>query len=222
MRKSMKHLHFEEIPSTQTIAIEEAHHYDQLLVSAKLQTSARGRRLNKWEDLQDSLCFSCKLEAQEKPTLLALEVAVMLSNYFNEHKLLLKWPNDIFNVDSQKIMGILVNKDDDNYIVGIGINYGGLPHETYGVLKPGNKLRDIDYKELPLKIYDYFLNNRLTEEETINQWNERCYHLNKEVKIVDEDSVIEGIFKGIGSFGEALIEVQGKIEKAYTGSLIIK
>ncbi|EPZ51787.1 biotin-(acetyl-CoA-carboxylase) ligase [Bacteriovorax sp. BAL6_X] len=218
----MKHLHFEEIPSTQSIAIEEAHNYDQLLVSAKSQTSARGRRHNKWEDLQHSLCFSCKLKPQGKPTLLALEVAVILSNYFNDHKLLLKWPNDIFNEDSQKIMGILVNKDDDNYIVGIGINYGGLPHEKYGVLKPGKELKDIDFKEIPLEIYSYILNNRLTEEEIINQWNKRCYHLNKEVKIIDEDSVIEGTFKGIGSFGEALIEVREQIEKAYTGSLIIK
>ncbi|WP_412463080.1 biotin--[acetyl-CoA-carboxylase] ligase [Halobacteriovorax sp. RT-2-6] len=222
MRKSMKHLHFKEIPSTQTIAIEEARNYDQLLISATVQTEARGRRHNKWEDLQDSLCFSCKLEAGQKPTLLALEVAVILSNYFKEHKLLLKWPNDIFNENSQKIMGILVNKDDDNYIVGIGINYGGVPHETYGVLKEGTKLSENDFESIPLDIYNYLLGNRLTEEEIIKQWNDRCYHLNKEVEIIDEDSIIKGIFRGIGNFGEALIETQDKIEKAYTGSLVIK
>lgn len=221
----MKHLHFKEIPSTQLKAIEMVKETKNLLISAQKQTQGRGRRDNKWEDLDNSLAFSFDIKPTGKPTLLALEIAVLLANFFKEDDLSLKWPNDIYNNKGQKIIGILVNKESDDFIVGIGINYGPVKHlknSKFGQLSTGHKLEDDDYRNLPLKIYNYIQSSRIDDQTIIKQWNNKSFHLNQECKIIDGNDICRGKFIGIGEYGEALIESQGKVEKAYTGSLLFE
>ncbi len=221
----MKHIHFKEIDSTQTKATELAKENNEVLVTAQKQIKGRGRRDNQWLDLDNSLAMSMKLVPGDKPTLLALEVAVLLAEYFHKDDLVLKWPNDIYNRQGQKVAGILVTKNDENYIVGIGINFGpddNIKDKKFGQLESGYALSPKEYESIPKDIYQYIKSRRLNDSQIITKWNDRCFHLNQNCKIIDDNEILEGLFKGIGQFGEALIEMEGKVEKAYTGSLLFE
>ncbi|WP_412473883.1 biotin--[acetyl-CoA-carboxylase] ligase [Halobacteriovorax sp. YZS-1-1] len=220
----MKHLHFKELPSTQLKAIELIEEHNSILISAQKQTQGRGRRDNSWEDLENSLAFSFNISPTGKPTLLALEIAITLANYFDEDNLSLKWPNDIYNEKGKKVIGILVNKEGDDYIIGIGINYGPVTkstHNNYGQLKSGHLLNEEEYKTLPEQIYKYICENRLNDHDIISKWSRLSFHINQKCKVIDGDEIITGTFEGIGEYGEALIKNGDKIEKAYTGSLLL-
>jgi BirA family biotin operon repressor/biotin-[acetyl-CoA-carboxylase] ligase len=207
----MKHEHFQEIDSTQDYLLSRKTTEDYL-VSCDKQTKGKGRHGRSWQHQEGSLALSFTLKSNPIITLTALEMAVLVNQYF-QNKLLLKWPNDLMEPRLDKCGGILIDIKDDMMIVGIGLNL--LPNEDFGSVYPEE--REIDPKELSLKIYHHITNHRLSAKDVISEWEKYCCHLNEEVEIDNQ----EGNFKGIGSNGEALIEIQGQTKSFYTGSLLI-
>jgi BirA family biotin operon repressor/biotin-[acetyl-CoA-carboxylase] ligase len=221
----MKHLHFEEIDSTQDYLISQLSSGDAPhLVSAKIQTKGRGRSSNSWDSYENALAFSFKISASHTQTLTSLEMGVLICEFIEEAGLKLKWPNDIINSKGHKCGGILIQLIDGQPVVGIGLNWGKSPtNDSYKTPK-GSVISDTisptDYKEIPAKIYNYILENRLSDKEIIESWNELCAHKDKLVSIID-DVEDKGIFKKIGPFGEAYLDINGNLKKFYAGSLII-
>lgn len=221
----MKHIHFKEIDSTQAKAREIASEHDTFLITAQKQLLGRGRRDNKWDNLNNSISMSFKITPSGKPTLLALEIAVLICNYFADDSLSLKWPNDIYNSEGKKVAGILVTKENDHYIVGAGINIGPDRNShinNYGYINDAVQLSIDDYRNIPAQLFEYINTNRLIDNEIISEWIRLCFHLGQKCEVVDGDEVKAGKFQGIGEYGEALIENNGVLEKAYTGSLHLK
>lgn len=226
----MNHQHFKAIGSTQNYLLESKLEANtDYLVSCEHQTAGYGQHGRTWDSFSEGLCFSFTLHAHEKMSLTSLEIACLIHQYFMEHhniKLKLKWPNDILTTSGRKAGGIIIHNKNDNglVIVGVGLNYfhTSTPEYTtpYGFLF--DKGFAIDKKEEAKKIYDYILNHRFLKSETIlSYWNKHCYHLKKNVKIVDKKNEVNGIFAGVGDSGEAIIEINGIQEFIYSGSIIL-
>lgn len=190
------------------------------LVSTQSQTQGKGRNGNLWKQFNNSLAFSFLLKPNQVVTLTSLEISVLLTEYFKKN-ILLKWPNDLL-IDRNKCGGILCNIIDDIVIVGIGINLGRIEKSSSKFKLPPASidservLGTDEFHSIPEEIYSYIINNRINSEQVIDRWTSLCAHLNSEVFI---DSQL-GIFKGVGSNGEALLKINdNKTQSIWSGSL---
>lgn len=131
---SVKHIHFEQIDSTNTWA---KNHTDQwahegiTLITASAQTAGRGRFKRRWEspphvNIYATFCFWFDLQRQDIghiPQLLALAAAQTLEKHHFSPSI--KWPNDVL-LNGKKTGGILCETVLENgkrgIICGIGLN----------------------------------------------------------------------------------------------------
>ncbi len=217
---TFSHIKLETTTSTQDHIIKLENPETPLLCSTLSQTMGRGRGDHVWEHLNNSLAFSFTVPPSEVLTLTSLEIAVLINIFLRDSYSLttqLKWPNDIHNADDQKVGGIILHNG-SKLVVGVGINWSS-NHHQYGSLFTNNHLTTQQQHQIPADIYAFVLKNRLSSKKIMNLWNSQCSHLNKIVKISDNNFIVHGKFIGIGPLGEAIIEKDGKHFKYYTGSL---
>ena len=231
----MKQIHLLECYSTQTLLKEkiEERDFDEhpLLISASRQKKGRGRRQNPWVHLDNALAFSLTFKPHVEPTLTPLEVASILIKYFQQQKrqLHLKWPNDLLNSHGQKCGGILCTYLTERIIiVGIGLNCGKADFENIspngavpGSIDTQRILNEREKETMPWKISQYLLENRMSSQQVLSNWNLHCSHIGEKVRIADDDKNIVGLFQGITTKGEAIIENNGKLENIPTGTLLV-
>lgn len=218
----IEQIHLEECQSTQDILKEQlkdgatAQH---ILVSCENQIQGRGRGDKFWTAMSGTVCFSLGLEANPELSFTAIEISVLVAKFFEAKgkTLKLKWPNDLWNSEDKKCCGILVQAMGPSMLVGIGLNlysesrdYGGVYSETFALEK----------KAWALELSQFILRHRYLEKAAlVADWEQRCLHLHKRVRLTEGAATSEGIFKGLGVHGEALLlEPQGTTHH-YNGSL---
>jgi BirA family transcriptional regulator, biotin operon repressor / biotin---[acetyl-CoA-carboxylase] ligase len=218
----IKQIHLNECDSTQEVLKEQISHEsldEHTLVSCERQRAGRGRQDRSWISMDGTLCLSLRLSATPVASLSALEVAVLVAQFYEERgiKLGLKWPNDLLDPAGKKCAGILLQGSGTDMLAGIGINYfssdplfGGLyPHEV-----------KLDKKAEALALAAFILGHRYPDAcQLIKQWNNRCSHMGKMVLITEGEEIHQGIFEGIGEFGEALLETSHKKIRLFNGTL---
>lgn len=219
----MKHIHLEQCDSTQDVLKEQLKStpLETVLISANLQLSGRGRGENKWIPTEGGLFFSLNLDPHPVVSFMAIEISVIIAEFFETHHqfLKLKWPNDIWDKNGKKCAGILVQGQNNQYLAGIGINLFSVDDVFGGVFE---KDFLIDKRKWSHEIASYIVSNRISDVEVLKKkWLERCGHINENVFIREGTENTEGIFRGIGPYGEALIETSEGINKIYNGSLIL-
>ena len=105
----------------------EAHEGDWLI--AERQTAGRGRQGRAWDSPVGNLYTSGLVAARAgdppAPTL-ALVAGVAAHDALGISELTLKWPNDVL-VGRAKLAGILLERQNDAVVVGIGINLAQHP-----------------------------------------------------------------------------------------------
>jgi BirA family biotin operon repressor/biotin-[acetyl-CoA-carboxylase] ligase len=169
------------------------------------------------------------------PTITPIEIGILIIEFLKKEygiSISLKWPNDLLTGDGKKCGGIITQYiDSETVIAGLGLNLGCMPeliavpgHYKHGLGNVSDvlKLSTEDHKEIPAKIYNFILQNRIgdiTEMQT--QFLKSCFHIGREVLIDDDDFNYEGKFIGIGKNGEALIEIDGTIRSFLSSSLKI-
>lgn len=215
--------HFNEIDSTQSYLVDFLKNNSDLrkeniVVSTNNQTMGRGRGSNSWQHQTNAVAFSFTIKPLEIMTLTSLEVACHIVNFFKDEPLV-KWPNDILNSKKEKVGGIIINILDDIAIVGIGLNIFSSKSDEFKSLEL--KVDDEFRNNMPRKIYQHILENRLSCDEVITKWNSSCAHLNSEVTLIESNEKFTGIFAGLGKNGEAILEIDGANKSFYNGSLII-
>jgi BirA family biotin operon repressor/biotin-[acetyl-CoA-carboxylase] ligase len=131
----------------------------------------------------------------------------------------LKWPNDLHNLNGDKVGGILLHNG-KKLVVGVGLNWAGR-HQQYRSLFPDHTLQKNEFHTISAQIFQFILDHRMKSSEIITNWNNNCSHLNKSVQITDNEINISGTFVGIGPNGEAIIEKEQQRQNVYTGSLFI-
>lgn len=234
----MYHKHFTTIDSTQKYLKD---HFDELtdiseniLVSCDVQTHGIGRNQNQWNAQTNSIAMSFTIAPNHKASLTPIEIGLLVCEFVKfkyNTDIYLKWPNDLLSSSHQKCAGVLSQYINEQYcIVGVGINLGKLENPVIdSSFKHGidSAVKDLvieknELKDLSKSLYQYILKNRMHYFNNLSEcFNQRCAHLNKKVLIDDDNQSYEGIFKGIGEFGEAIVLVDGLEKKFLSSSLKI-
>jgi biotin-[acetyl-CoA-carboxylase] ligase BirA-like protein len=207
------------------------------LISTQQQTQGIGRSQRQWTHLPQSLAFSFTYPSCSQMTLTSLKVGIILADYiktYYHHPVFLKWPNDLYTHSGKKCGGIIIHHQPSLHqsslmIVGVGLNTTFNPTEEgeYGILPLSltNK-HPKNFQQLePASIYQYACQYELPEENITTEWEKRCFHLNKQVTIMDEEHSkyqSHGLFLGLGTMGEAKIQYGSTIQSIFSGGLLIQ
>lgn len=233
----MKHIHFDEIDSTNTYLKNEYQNLDNLtFVSADYQTSGHGRFDRKWSaNKGDNVLLSYLIKDKdiiEHFSYISMFTAVVIVKYLEDKGLSnvsIKWPNDVY-VNGKKIAGILLEGNVPNYVVvGLGINLNQVEFD--------NELRH-PATSLKLEKPDYNSSSLVEAQEIIYRFNSlwadfkgdwsiydnfiknHNYLLKKSIKLSNSVNVIEGIVEDIDSSCNLLINNGKEIVKINTGEII--
>jgi BirA family biotin operon repressor/biotin-[acetyl-CoA-carboxylase] ligase len=195
---------------------------------ANVQTRGKGRGKNKWFSPPGGLWFSIMIKKfpSTKGALSQLS-CVVIADALEKYKLNveLKWPNDII-IFSKKLGGILIERINESFIIGIGLNLNielfTFPIDlrekvttSFEVLK-----RKIPIEEISLEIL-----------KKMNKWIKdlnRVYirylglncDLGRKVKLISPKGEITGLVIRIEKDGGILISSEGKEKTFYSGSLV--
>lgn len=230
----MKFLKFDVINSTNDYLkehINEFENYD--IVSAKIQTLGRGRRGNTWLSSEGMAMFSFLLENEynlniedytKLPMIVGIAVLRTLKKISNEN-FTFKWTNDVYYKD-KKISGILVEKIDNKFIIGIGININNkIPKDIENIAISLGKNYNVDEIILSVvsefsKYYEKFVQgewNKILEE--INFYN----HLkNKNIRLKIGNNILSGKALNIAEDGRIEILINNEIKLFNAGEIQIE
>ncbi len=233
----MRIFHFDELGSTSDYLKEKKDKKDWDLVIADVQTSGRGRRGNLWVSPLGAGLFSFALKedpnlSMEEYSKLPLVVGISLLEGLKnmvELDYKFKWTNDIYLLD-KKLSGILVEKVEDFFIIGIGININNL--EFLGESKNGISLRSatgnryevLDTIKTIVSSFEKYWNRYIRGEwnEILYEINEKNYLLNREIEVEFLGSKISGIGGKILKNGRLEVETADGIKEFMVGEIHIK
>ena len=224
MKKNINLYKFNELDSTNDYLERNHKNYEEFdVICAKNQTHGRARRQNDWISMEGMAIFSFFLKERKNwkiedylklPLIAGLATIRGLKGIENlEYKF--KWTNDIY-LENKKLCGILMEKIDDVYIVGIGINVnnilpGTLKNKAISLTQATNKKYEID--EIVKNIVFEFqilcenLENGLWED-ILTEINEINYLKNKEIELKFGNEVVSGVVRDINENGEIEVLVK--------------
>ncbi|MDR2901539.1 MAG: biotin--[acetyl-CoA-carboxylase] ligase [Lactobacillales bacterium] len=115
---------FETLESTNDTA--KAYPIGSVII-ADIQTGGKGRNGRMWQSPKGNLFLSAVLpDYGDLTPYLSFLAGVAVVEALPEWPLKLKWPNDVL-LDGKKICGILLEREENKVIMGIGINVSTLP-----------------------------------------------------------------------------------------------
>ena len=230
----MKFLKFNEIDSTNNYMKENISSFENYdIVSAKIQTSGRGRRGNTWLSSEGMALFSFLLkpektlsiiEATKLPLLAGISTLTALKK-IKDGAYSFKWTNDVF-LSGKKLCGILIERVKNDFVIGIGINVANkIPDDIKNIAISMESSYDIE--KLILKVVEEFLvyYKRFLEgkwSEIIEEINSYNFLKDKKIKVHIGDKIFEGIAKNVVEDGRIQIEMNGEIKLFSVGEIKIE
>ncbi len=218
---------FDELDSTNNQALawsKVAVSGQRCVITAKKQTSGRGRRGRQWIGLEGNLFMSLVFEAA--PCDLSKFVfisSLSLLNTINQVKkgkaieVQLKWPNDVL-LNGAKVSGILLEKGEGDFLIsGIGVNIAYAP-EAKDLIYPATALSAVGIKTDCHAFLKEFLCqwNKLLDlwhnqgfQAVLDIWLKSAKSLGEEIVVKNENKTIKGKFVGVDENG-ALLLLQGE------------
>ena len=218
MKKNIRLYKFNEIDSTNEYLRKNHKSYEEFdVISARTQTHGKARRQNDWVSMDGMALFSFFLKERDNweiedylklPLIAGIAVIKGLRKIENlEYKF--KWTNDVY-VENMKLCGILIEKTEDVYITGIGINVNNmlpenLKSKAISLTQIRNKKYEIDeviknivleFQTLCENLENGFWKDILKE---INQIN---YLKGKKIELKFGNEVISGVAHNINKDGE--------------------
>ena len=230
----MKFLKFNEIDSTNNYMKENISSFENYdIVSAKLQTSGRGRRGNVWLSPEGMALFSFLLkpektlsivESTKLPLLAGISTLTALKK-IKDGAYSFKWTNDVF-LNSKKLCGILIERVKDDFVVGIGINVANkIPEDIKNIAISLESDYDID--KLILKVveefslyYEKFMSGKWLE--IVEEINRNNFLKDKKIRVHIGEQIFEGTAKNIAEDGRLEIEMNGEIKLFSVGEITIE
>ncbi len=212
------------------------------VVSARLQTSGRGRKDRIWISGRDtSLTFSFILDLRgiqpAKISTITLAAGVGVSEALRQLGIdcRLKWPNDIYAGD-KKLCGILSEtiSSAQNLLaicgVGINVNLDNKALESIGApatsiytqtarTYTSDQILPIVLERLDVSLAQWFAGGI---DIISHQWMKNAYGLGRAVQAVDDGKIIEeGFFVGLGDKGQFLLrKFDGAIKEIWAGDIV--
>lgn len=233
----MRIFRFLEIDSTSDFLKRKDDKRDYDLAIAETQTHGRGRRGNNWVSQKGMALFSFLLKVEENisieeysklPLVTGIAVLKGLKRIENlDFKF--KWTNDIY-LDDKKICGILVEKIQDFFVIGIGININNSLEgavadiATALTISTGKKyiVEDIIFTLLDefKKQYKRFFDGEWNF--ILEEINNRNYLKNREITLVGSNWQTKGIAGDIAKDGRLEIITEKEKIFANIGEIHIK
>lgn len=226
----MKLKKFKELDSTNNFMKENYKTFENYdIISAENQTSGRGRRGNTWLSSKGMALFSFFLKEQDlsiedytKIPMIAGIATLSALNKVDKNDYQYKWTNDVF-LKGKKICGILVEKVENNFIVGIGININNnIPKEIEDIAISLNK--DIEIDKIILKVVEEF--SKYYEDFLLGNWEKILQEINlynflkdKKIRIKILDKFYDGIARNINIDGRLEVEIDKKIKLFSVGEI---
>lgn len=133
-------LEFDRIDSTQDELrrrLVRGEDIDYLVVRASMQSQGRGQRGRDWLSEPGGSWQSVGFKGFALPAsslFMGIGIVNELSWALSDHRLKLKWPNDILSHQGHKIAGILCEYRQGHLLVGVGVNVNNEPPEGAGAL----------------------------------------------------------------------------------------
>ena len=233
----MRIFRFSEIDSTSDFLKRKDDKRDYDLAIVETQTHGRGRRGNNWVSQKGMALFSFLLKVEEDVSIeeyskLPLVTGIAVLNGLKRIENLdfkFKWTNDIY-LEDKKICGILVEKIQDFFVIGIGININNSLEgavadiATALTISTGKKyiVEDIIFTVLDefKKQYRKFLCGEWNF--ILEEINNKNYLKNKEITLVGNNWEIKGIAGDIASDGRLEIVTEKEKMFANIGEIHIK
>ncbi len=217
------------------------------IVSAGEQLEGRGRIAGrKWlGGKNESLMFTLLIKEEDIsffktlfPLYAGFCIMKCLEKYYNIESTI-KWPNDVL-VKGEKISGILCENTDRYILCGCGINLNqkdfhefstssgksaaGIQHS--GARRPVSLYlltgKETDPSDFLVKLLDIF-STEINECDWKDILEKRLYMYGENAVIREgipgKTERIEGLIKGLGEYGQLLIEEKGKLREVYSGEI---
>ena len=218
MKENINLYKFDELDSTNDYLRRNHKSYEEFdVISARVQTHGKARRQNDWISMDGMALFSFFLKERDNwkiedylklPLIAGLAVIKGLRKIENlEYKF--KWTNDVY-VENMKLCGILMEKTEDVYITGIGINVNNMLPENL-------KSKAISLTQIRNKKYeiDEVIKNIVSEFQTLCEnlengfWKDILKEINqinylkgKKIELKFGNEVISGVAHNINKDGE--------------------
>ncbi len=211
---------------------------------ADFQTQGRGRGSNQWLSPYGSgVCFSVigTLSSKSSPLGLSIYCGIAIARALRDlgySGVSLKWPNDLLH-GGKKLGGILVeltsqSQDYYSFNIGVGINYdigSDLNSMDQNIFPPTDLLKiNHDLSLCRSEMSGILARTVIESLKKFNQgsmqsafrlWPDFDALFQKEVKIIEENDILEGKNIGIDHTGALLLDDNGAISKVYNGHLVI-
>ncbi|MDU1910521.1 biotin--[acetyl-CoA-carboxylase] ligase [Fusobacterium sp.] len=233
----MRIFRFESIDSTNDYLKNKKDIQEFDLVIAEIQTKGRGRRGNNWFSNKGMALFSFSLKVDKDisaeeyfklPLVIGISVLRGIKR-IEELDLKFKWTNDVY-LDDKKLSGILVEKIDNFFIIGIGINVNnkemGIVNEVAISLK--NKTgRNYIVDDIIFAVIDEFKKyyKKFCDGEwkyILDEINNKNYLKNKIVNIARTNEIVTGKVNEIAQDGRLEVEISGEKRFFDIGEVHIK
>ena len=230
----MKFLKFDEIDSTNNYMKENISSFENYdIVSAKIQTSGRGRRGNIWLSPEGMALFSFLLKPEKTLSIIEVTKLPLLAGISTLSSLKkikdgaysFKWTNDVF-LSGKKLCGILIERVKDDFVIGIGIN---VANKILDDIKNIAISMESDYNidKLILKVVEEFsvYYKRFSEgkwKEIVEEINSYNFLKDKKIRVNIGDKIFEGVAKNIVEDGRIEIEMDGEIKLFSVGEIKIE
>lgn len=211
----MRIFKFEEIDSTNIYLKNLKEKKNKDVVIAKKQLSGRGRRGNKWFSNEGAALFSFLIEEDENislqeylklPLIIGYSVYEALKSLEKEFDFKFKWTNDLY-LKEKKISGILVEKIDNFFIVGIGVNLNNKIDEE--IKEIAISLKEISKKDYEIDKFVEVVVDRSfknLEKLKIGRWKEILEDINKINYLFGKRIKVSGIKEETSGLAGSILE----------------
>lgn len=194
---------------------------------AETQSSGKGRNSKNWFSPKGGLWFSILIENfSDNEGALSLLCATATCEVLEGHNLLtnIKWPNDII-FKGKKLGGILIEKVQGKFIIGIGLNLNlsnsdfPIPLKDVVITSKDTLHKELDIEVIAKDIIIRIAKDRNNLERVHRKYLELSGDLNKKVKINDGKETFTGKVVAIQADGGIKIKNEETEKVFYSGSL---
>lgn len=231
---------FASLNSTQTyLKAETTTRQHPLLCLAEHQTAGRGRLGRSWySPFGINLFFSCLWNIQKDLSelgglslIVSLAIIRALQEYGFEHKLYVKWPNDIY-CDAKKLGGVLIEVSAETHgsaqvVIGIGLNVNMQEAPAKVIDQPWTSLQSLsntphERSEIAGRIihwiFDYLQEfERHGFKQFLPLWRRHDYLKGQKIRLHNSQGITTGLVLGINDHGQLRLQMPDAVGSFATG-----
>ncbi len=227
---------FNTLPSTQNhlqnMLNDNTDLPEGLVINATNQSCGRGRYGRKWEGANGNLYLSflikpkCNINEIGQISLLSGLAASKAIRSLVHNKVILKWPNDIL-IEGKKCCGILINKENDYLIIGMGVNIKSAPLDTACFLQAYSSanITAQNFMDKLLSCFsDYYERWQLSGFSDLrDEWLCSTYDKGQKVSVKIGEEKITGSFEAIDMSGNLILicDSTGHEKKVTSGEVFL-